>query len=85
MRRKALKRTVDGDVSYLVPPVNSLVDGKPTTLWTVPILAMERPTELGRVDNLIQFDKLHHDEKKTSNSLSYVLLNCSPVFTLNLV
>ena len=62
-RRKELKRTVDGDVSYLAPPVNSLADGKPTKLWTVPTLAMERPTTLGRVDDLIQFDKLHHDEK----------------------
>jgi hypothetical protein len=57
-RGKELKRTVDENVSYLIPPFNPLADGKPKKLWTVLILTMARTAALGRVDDLIWFETL---------------------------
>ncbi|KAL7478535.1 hypothetical protein ACHAW6_004291 [Cyclotella cf. meneghiniana] len=62
-RDKELKRTFDGNVSYLVPPFIPLADGKPKKLWTVLILAMARTAALERVDDLIWFEKLESLQK----------------------
>ncbi|KAL3794923.1 hypothetical protein HJC23_004300 [Cyclotella cryptica] len=63
-RGKELKRTFDGNVSYLVPPFNPSADGKPKKLWTVLILAMARTAALARVDDLIWFDKVASLQKE---------------------
>mmetsp|Transcript_595 Transcript_595/g.771 ORF Transcript_595/g.771 Transcript_595/m.771 type:complete len:258 (-) Transcript_595:514-1287(-) len=52
-----VRTSLDGGISYVVPPFNPLVDGKPKRVWTVLMLALARTSALVRLEDLIWLEK----------------------------
>jgi hypothetical protein len=55
---KVIRKSVDENISYLVPAFNPLADEKPKKLWTVFMLLAARVACLERIDDVIWIDKV---------------------------
>jgi len=59
-----VRTSFDGGVSYVVPPFNPLIDGKPKRAWTVMMLALARTSALVRLEDLIWLEKVESLKSK---------------------
>lgn len=59
-----VRKSFDGGISYIVPPFNPLVDGKPKRVWTVLMLALARTSALVRLEDLIWLERMEYLKSK---------------------
>mmetsp|Transcript_3169 Transcript_3169/g.5557 ORF Transcript_3169/g.5557 Transcript_3169/m.5557 type:complete len:264 (-) Transcript_3169:229-1020(-) len=59
-----VRTSFEGGVSYVVPPFDPLVDGKPKRVWTVMVLALARTSALVRLEDLIWLERIEYLKSK---------------------
>jgi hypothetical protein len=55
-----VRKSFEGDFSYVVPPFDPLADGQPKRVWTVLLLALARTAALVRLEDLIWLDRIEY-------------------------